>query len=583
MGKIGLLVIAALLFACTNEPETGTLITNVNVLDVATGEIWEHRDVVIDSGRIKSITEHRNKTRTFETTVNGSDKYLMPGLAEMHAHIPGPSTNNGQLEDVLFLYLSNGITTIRGMLGHPTHLILRSTVEEGKLLSPRIFTSSPSLNGNSVTSVEEAISMVTAYHKDRYDFLKIHPGIKREVFDQIVKTANEVGIPYAGHVPVDVGIRHALKSKYASIDHIDGFLEGLVPESANVNPEDNGFFGYAFAPLAEVSKIDELVQLAKENEVWIVATHSLFERWFAPITTDELLQQPEMQYMSPTTLTNWRERKEASMDPATGFNARQWQQFDAIRKRLIKKLQEGGHGMLLGSDAPQLFNVPGFSIHHEIDGLLAAGLSPLEIIQSGTINPAKFFDKEAVFGQVKEGLEADLILINANPLENMDNLQNLAGVFRRGRFIPKAEINKRLAAIAAKKGHSGEIGEADKKLLNKLQGTWKYYSRKGKKPARTATFERIKTIADGYWSLTETNTLTSKLAYYHGGHYQMNGSDYSETTTFANHHSSYLLGKTLTFELEVRSDTLIQTGINKEYNEVWTRVEQSLAKDGNRD
>jgi len=108
--------------------------------------------------------------------------------------------------------------------------------------------------------------------------LKIHPGIQREVFDEVVRTANEVGIPFAGHVPVDVGIRHALESKYVSIDHVDGFLEGLVPESENVDPTKNGFFGFAFTPLADTSKIDELVALAKQNEVWIVSTQSLFER-----------------------------------------------------------------------------------------------------------------------------------------------------------------------------------------------------------------------------------------------------------------------------------------------------------------
>jgi imidazolonepropionase-like amidohydrolase len=423
-----------------------------------------------------------------------------------------------------------------------------------------------------VTSVERAISMVTTYKKDGYDFLKIHPGIKREVFDQIVKTANEVGIPFAGHVPVDVGIEHALQSKYASIDHVDGFLEGLVHETANVNPEDNGFFGFAFTPLADISKIERLVQLAKENEVWIISTQSLFERWFAPIPADELLQQAEMQYMPAATLSEWKERKEAAIASTTGFSTLQWKQFDNIRKQLIKKLQDGGHGMLLGSDAPQVFNVPGFSIHREIDGLQAAGLTPLEIIQSGTINPAKYFNMSDVFGQVKEGLEADLILLNSNPLDNTDNLQDLAGVFRQGRFIPKAAINNRLAAIAAKNSKPGENESKTKSIGYQLQGTWKYHSEKGKKPAPVVTFERLKTISNGYWSMTEMNTLTNKLADYHGGCYNLVGDEYSETITFANHSSQYLFEKSLNLKLEVKGDTLIQTGLNNTYNEEWIRV-----------
>lgn len=573
MKKLGLLGVALLLFACTAEPEKGTMIIDVNIVDVSTGTILEHWDVVIDSGKIKTIAKHQGKPLVHELMVSGAGKYLMPGLAEMHAHIPPPSTNSEQIEDVLFLYLANGITSIRGMLGHPAHLALKSNVENGNILSPRIFTSSPSLNGNSVTSVEQAISMVTAYKKDGYDFLKIHPGIKREVFDQIVKTANEVGIRFAGHVPVDVGIEHALRSKYASIDHVDGFLEGLVPETVNVNPEDNGFFGYAFTPLVDVSKIDGLVQLAKENEVWVVPTQSLFERWFAPIAADELLQQAEMQYMPPTTLANWKQRKEASIDPSTGFTAHQWKQFDAIRKQLIKKLQDGGHGMLLGSDAPQVFNVPGFSIHREIDGLEAAGLTPLQIIQSGTINPAKYIGMTDVFGQVKEGLEADLVLLNANPLENTDNLQELVGIFKKGRFIPKASINNRLAAMAAKNSEPSENESEKHSLADQLQGTWKYYSEKGKKPAPVATFDRLKTISNGYWSMTEMNILTNKLAYYHGGRYKLEGDEYIETITFANHSSQYLLDNTLKVKLEVKGDTIIQTGLNTTYNEVWIRME----------
>lgn len=122
--------------------------------------------------------------------------------------------------------------------------------------------------------------------------------------------------------------------------------------------------------------------LTKKNQVWIVPTQSLFERWFAPVSSDELLKQPEMKYMPVSTLEDWKRRKDESTKPESGFNEEQWNKFTAIRRQLIFKLQENGHGMLLGSDAPQLFNVPGFSIHHEVDGMLEAGLTPLEILQS---------------------------------------------------------------------------------------------------------------------------------------------------------------------------------------------------------
>ena len=451
MKKTILLLSLSVLFSCGQSQQlksSGTLIKNVNIVDVASGEILENRQVVIDSGKIKSILSELENEQTYDTIIDGSGKYLMPGLAEMHAHIPPPNTGMERIEETLFLYLSNGVTTIRGMLGDPLHLELREKAKNGELLSPRIFTSSPSLNGNTVTSIEEAAEKVTAYQKDGYDFLKIHPGIQLEIFDQIVKTANEVGIPFSGHVPVAVGIRHALESKYASIDHVDGFLEGLVPESANVKPNENGFFGYAFTPLADTTKIDELVAMDKKYKVWIVPTQSLFERWFSPYSASEMLQSPEMKYMPASTLKAWEKSKvEATGEQAT-FSADQWEQFDAIRKQLILKLQENGHGILLGSDAPQIFNVPGFSIHHEIQGMLGAGVTPAEILKSGTLNPAIFFDMEDTFGQVKEGLDADLILIDANPLQDLKALQQISGVFLQGKWMSKTEIDEKLKTIA---------------------------------------------------------------------------------------------------------------------------------------
>lgn len=452
MKRVFILLTSILLVSCDQAQEkispSATIIFNTNIIDVRSGEILKNRQVVIDSGRIQSILESIKNEKGYTTNIDGTGKYLIPGLAEMHAHIPPPSTDAQRIEETLFLYLSNGITTVRGMLGDPMHLELKKKAQSGELLSPRIFSSSPSLNGNSVKTIEEASEKVKAYQKAGYDFLKIHPGIQRAVFDQVVKTANEVGIPFAGHVPVDVGIRHALESQYASIDHVDGFLEGLVPESENVDPTKNGFFGFAFTPLADTSKIDELVQLAKQNEVWIVSTQSLFERWFAPVSADKLLEQHEMKYMPASTLKNWKDRKEQSTAETTGFNEAQWQKFDSIRKQLILALNRDGHGMLLGSDAPQLFNVPGFSIHHEISGMVRAGMTPLEIIQSGTVNPATFFKMSDTFGEIKEGFDADLILIDANPLENLKALQQISGVMVRGHWLSKETIDGRLKEIA---------------------------------------------------------------------------------------------------------------------------------------
>ena len=448
----GLALLLLLAMAACGQREAGfgpaaQLLSNVNIVDVETGEILYNRQVVVDSGKIIRIDSTLADAAGFRKNIDGTGGFLIPGLTEMHAHIPSPPTSEQRIEETLFLYLSNGITTIRGMLGHPYHLNLRSRILSDSLSAPRVFTSSPSLNGNTLPSPEEARAKVTQYAEEGYDFLKIHPGIKRDVFDTLVKTAREKGIPFAGHVPVEVGIRHALNSRYATIDHVDGYLEGLVPVEAGVAPDENGFFGYNFTPLADSSKIDELLALTRENGVWVVPTQSLFERWFSPAAADSLLQQPEMQYMPQATLENWKRIKEQYLsDPA--WDPEQWRRFDSIRLTLIQKLQQEGKGLLLGSDAPQLFNVPGFSIHHEIDGMLRAGISPLEILRMGSLYPARFFGQETEWGSIAEGKIADFVLIRSNPLEDLDALKDPEGVMLRGKWHSREMIAARLEQIA---------------------------------------------------------------------------------------------------------------------------------------
>jgi imidazolonepropionase-like amidohydrolase len=441
--QIKIFVFLFLVNACVGQ---STLITNINIVDVHDGNILPAKNIVIENGVITMISTEKSSAEKYDVSYDGTGKYIMPGLSEMHAHIPPPTASKQRIEDVLFLYLSNGVTLIRGMLGDSIHLELREKAETDELLSPRIFTSSPSLNGGTVRTEEEAREKVEKYKADGYDFLKIHPGIQREVFDQVVATANEVGIPFAGHVPVDVGIRHALKSGYASIDHVDGFIEGLVPDSENVQAEANGFFGYNFTPLADERLIDELVGLANKHEVWIVPTQSLFERWFAPVSAEELLSQPEMKYMPAATRRNWLRIKNQYMEDES-FNVEQWERFNELRKKLILNLSDSGHGILMGSDAPQLFNVPGFSIHREIDGMQNAGMTDLEIIQSGTLAPANFFGLDNMIGQVNVGFAADLMILSQNPMENLDALQDIEGVFRHGHWISKEVITQRLKEI----------------------------------------------------------------------------------------------------------------------------------------
>ncbi len=453
-----LLFILFTVSVCNNNPEqaatdpasreTIVAFTHVNIIPMTSEEVLQNQTVIVEGEKIKAIGADLEVPEG-ATVIDGSGKYLMPGLAEMHAHIPNNQDGNDMAEETLFLYLSNGITTIRGMLGVPYHLELRESVAKGEVTGPRIYTAGPAFNGNSVSSPDTARQMVQAQKEAGYDFLKILPGISLENFNVIAETAQEVGIPFAGHVPVAVGIRRAIEAEYASIDHLDGFLEGLVPPEAKVQPDQNGFFGINFTDLADTSRIRELAQATKAAGVWVVPTQSLLERWAGPDAPDSLGQQPEMKYMAAETVDDWMMRKQQFMN-ADNYTESNASSFNEIRRQIIKVFHEEGVGLLLGSDAPQVFNVPGFSIHHELDALIRSGLTPYEALKTGTANPAVYFDAKEEFGTLVPGASADMILVNTNPLENVKNVQDRAGVMVRGKWLPEEEIQQRLEGIAEK-------------------------------------------------------------------------------------------------------------------------------------
>jgi len=466
MKSIFSFVAVLLLLSCSgptdNHGQASTsdaiVFTHVNVLPMDDEKILEDQMVFVRDGKIISVgqnipSEFPQDLTEFEgTVIDGTGKYLMPGLAEMHAHIPGANADPQYLDNTLFLYLSNGITTIRGMLGEPSHLELRAKAANNEILSPRIFTSGPSLNGNTVTSPEEAKTKVTEQKQAGYDFLKLHPGIQLEVFNELVKTANEVGIPYAGHVSVFVGIRRAIQAKYASVDHLDGYLEGLVPESANLDPTQNGFFGFNYVKYVDESLMNTLAENTASQSVWVVPTHALMQRWSGTLSPEEVGAEPEMKYIPKEMLKRWIESVK-QFQSSGDYSIENAEAFLQLRDKILKSLYDAGTGILLGSDAPQIFNVPGFSIQHELKAMTEAGISNYDALKAGTVNPAKFFGKENEFGKVKSGMSADLILLNSNPLEEITAMSDRSGVMVRGKWLPESEIQSRLAEISKGYGH----------------------------------------------------------------------------------------------------------------------------------
>ena len=434
------------------QSETVTAFVDVTVIPMDRERALTGQTVLVRGDRIVVIgPASRVKVPEGGVRVDGRGKYLIPGLAEMHAHIPGGQASDSVVERTLFLYVAGGITTVRGMLGDPRHLALRARAARDELLSPTIYASGPSFNGSSISGPEAAAEAVLEQKEAGYDLLKIHPGLSRAAFDTLVAVARRVRIPFAGHVPEEVGIARAIEARYASIEHLDGYVEAMLREGAPVSASQSAFFGLNLGEHLDESRMAALVQATKRAGVWNVPTQVLLENLIVGGSSAELARRPEMRYVAAENLADWAEVKDGML-AETNSTAASARRTIEVRRRLIKALHSAGAGLLLGSDAPQIYNVPGFSTHRELESLVASGLTPYQALETGTRNIAIYFGTLGRTGTIERGKRADLILLDADPLADIRNTTRRAGVMVRGRWVPRAEIEAGLARVAREVG-----------------------------------------------------------------------------------------------------------------------------------
>lgn len=422
---------------------------NVNVIPMDRQRVLPRQTVVIQGDKIAALGPAGTvRIPAGATRVNATGKYLIPGLGEMHAHIPPGAAPDSVIERTLALWALNGVTTIRGMLGAPRHIEFRGQAARGEILSPRIWTSGPSFSGNSVPEPDSAVRMVLAEKAMGYDFLKIHPGLSRAAFDSMAAAAGRVGLRFAGHVPLAVGLRRALEAKYWSIDHLDGYLEALARRAPST-PAEDGFFGMALIDSLDESRLPALISATRGAGTWIVPTMGFFESMAGDETLEALFDRPELRYVRHETAVNWYNATRTFRgDTAATRPARQ--RFIGVRRQILKALHDGGVGIVLGSDSPQFWNAPGFSLTRELASYVAAGLTPFQALATGTANIARFLGNEAEAGTIAVGKRADLILLEANPLQDIRNIGRKDGVMIGGRWLPREEIERRLAELVVR-------------------------------------------------------------------------------------------------------------------------------------
>jgi imidazolonepropionase-like amidohydrolase len=419
---------AALLVAApvSAQPSSTIAFVDVNVVPMDAERVVPNQTVVVRAGEIVAVGPvGSTAVPAGATRVDGRGQYLLPGLAEMHGHIPGP--NNPQFqEDVLFLYVAQGALTVRGMQGHPSHLALRERVRQGDLVGPLLFLSSPPISGNNASSAAVADSLVRTHKAAGYDLLKVHENIRPEAYESLARTAHSLDMQFGGHVSDLVGLEGALAAKQTTVDHLDN---------------------YTVAIDGDASKIAGIARATREAGVANVPTMALWEVILGAHDPAGMQGRPENRYMPRQMVNDWVERVSGIRNAADQAEAAR---EISLRNRILKALHDEGAVILMGTDAPQLFSVPGFSLHRELAVMAEAGLTPYQILRTGTVNVAEHLGIADEAGTVAVGKRADLVLLEANPLENIANAQRIAGVVSNGRWLPQSEIQQRLGAIAAR-------------------------------------------------------------------------------------------------------------------------------------
>lgn len=391
--------------------------------------------------------------------VDAKERYLLPALCDMHVHqvtaawdmmLPEAARvpdDELPYDRFLFPYLATGVTTVQELSASRGHLLLRDRIERGELLGPRMILGKmidgpdkawPPPLSTWVATPEEAREAVRRAKADGYDRMKVYSFLSRESYDAIVSTAKEVGMDVIGHVPMALSIDQVLDAGQIMIAH-----------SEELAKHAGGDYS--------AEKIDQIADQLTQRGVWmiptLVTTQSIIELFDTP---ERVLQRPEaVYYRHPLQAGVWTFVTTNLYGPIPP-NGRQFirDAYAQFQRPLTRAIQKKGGKLLAGSDSILPGLVPGFALQRELHELVDAGLTPYEALRTSTTAPFEYLGEAERAGTVAVGKQSDLILVDANPLEDIAAASKIAGVLVRGRWIGSDEIRNRMQAIAdAEKGN----------------------------------------------------------------------------------------------------------------------------------
>jgi hypothetical protein len=406
------------------QPEDSIAITNVTVVDVVSGARKTAMTVLTKAGGIAAIGRGI-AVPPGAARVDGTGKFLLPGLWDMHSHHQATGA------EALDLFLATGVVGTRDMGADVDFILpLRNRINRGELLGPEIFAAGPILDNRPanwpyrrhVTNAQEARAAVRDLKERGVDFIKVHDGTPREAFFAIADEAPRLGLSFAGHVPATVTVEEAADAGIRSIEHLANFR--VFNDCSATEPHN--------AIPCQV-RYDKLAA----KGVWQTPTMGFFQAIPDLFSGAPL---PHAEYASDSLLELTRKNvTESKLDDRalTSFRSNAKRSLTAVGALLAR-----GSGFLAGCDGL----VPGFCLHDELAWMTAAGLSPLQAIQTATINPARFLGREKTQGTIEVGKRADLVLLDADPLADIRNTRRISAVLVRGRLLSGPEIDRIVAA-----------------------------------------------------------------------------------------------------------------------------------------
>ena len=383
--------------------------------------------------------------------IDGSGKYLMPGLADMHVHLE-------YTEDpaILAMFLANGVTTVRNMDGRPFIVEWKKRIASGALLGPAIHTAGPLLDGDPplrpdntvVRSASDARAAVLAQHAAGYDFIKVYTNLSTDAYRAVLSTARERGLKVAGHVPRTVAWDEALTGGQDTFEHLSDYDDVLEADDSPSKGRYTWFKRFLAMPL-DAAKLAAVARRQSQSSTWTVPTLVQADREIArPAQVQTWLAGPEASLIPAEARAFWRQQVARSTGRMGDEDWAVIAKGSANRLAVVRALHKAGVHLLAGTDTPNPFVVPGFSLPEELTNLTRAGLTPLEALATSTREAAVFLGQSDEWGSVEAGKRSDLVLLDSNPLEDIANVRAISGVMVRGRWLPAADLKGALKTLA---------------------------------------------------------------------------------------------------------------------------------------